>query len=186
VQCGLLDYVVPLAGTYSTSSLTAIFGCTFVPWILGGELMATWAIAYDLDVGAMKRNSMTKGEVTAFYRAVRDCLTKNNFESFKQLSIYTSDKENTLTNAFKACQALASIPNSATYVKRLHLFRLEDNNDLLPLVSGKSSAGRDAVEDRIDEVFEEVAPGLKEQSQAGPTPSGPGATVVPPEEVGHK
>ena len=119
--------------------------------------MATWAIAYDLDVGAMKRAGMTKSQVTGFYNSVRACLSNNGFEKFKQLSIYTSDKENTLTNAFKACQDLRKVQNSQTYVKRLHLFRVEDFNDLLPLVSDKESAGRDTVEAVIDEVFPEVA-----------------------------
>ena len=119
--------------------------------------MAIWAVAYDLDVGAMKRAGMTKSQVTMFYNSVRACLSNNGFEKFKQLSIYTSDKENTLTNAFKACQALKQLPNAAAYIKRLHLFRVEDFNDLLPLVSDKPSAGRDIVEEIIDEVFQGAA-----------------------------
>ena len=117
--------------------------------------MAVWAIAYDLDVAGMKAAGYTKSKVTAFYNAVRRCLTDNGFERFKQLSIYTSDKENTLTHAFQACQALRQLDDSDKFIKRLHLFRVEDFNDLLPLVADKESAGRDTIEDVIDEVFPE-------------------------------
>ncbi|MBI3202034.1 MAG: hypothetical protein HYZ29_10865 [Myxococcales bacterium] len=118
--------------------------------------MALWAIGYDLDVSGMKRAGYTKSQVTMFYNSVRGCLRTNGFEKFKQFSIYTSEGENTLTNAFRACQALRAVTNADKFVKRLHLFRVEDFNDLLPLVADKESAGRDATEEIIDEVFEAV------------------------------
>lgn len=121
--------------------------------------MSLWAIGYDLDVGAMKAAGKTESQVTAFYTEVRKCLSTNGFEKFKQLSVYTSDKPNTLTNAFKACQALKGVTGADTFIKRLHLFRIEDHSDLLPLVSGRESADRDAVEESIKQVFSKTGPG---------------------------
>lgn len=115
--------------------------------------MSMWAIAYDLDVRGMKNAGYSASQVTQFYNSVRGCLADNNFEQFKQLSIYTSDKPNTLTNAFQVCVALQNVTDADQYIKRLHLFRIEDFNDLLPLVAGKESSGKDEIEEEIEEVF---------------------------------
>ena len=113
-----------------------------------------WAIAYDLDVKGMKADGYTKSNVTQFYNAVRDCLTKNRFEKMKQLSIYTSDKANSLSDAFAVCMALQQVNDADKFIKRLHLFRVEDFNDLLPLVAnGKVSVEKDSVEEQIEELF---------------------------------
>ncbi len=113
-----------------------------------------WAIAYDLDVKGMKAAGFTKSNVTQFYNSVRECLTKNRFEKMKQLSIYTSDKANSISDAFAACMALQKVSDADKFIKRLHLFRVEDFNDLLPLVaSGKTSAEKDLVEEQIEEVY---------------------------------
>jgi virulence-associated protein VapD len=117
--------------------------------------MALWAIAYDLDVRGMKAAGYTKGKVTSFYSSIRQCLQSNQFEKQTQWSIYSSAKDNSLTNAFQACVAMQRVVDADKYIKRLHLFRIEDLNDLLPLVvSGKTSAGRDPIEEEIDAVYD--------------------------------
>lgn len=83
-----------------------------------------WAIAYDLDVRGMKDAGYTKGNVTTFYNSVRQCLTCNRFEKMQQLSIYASDKPNSLQDAFAACLALRQVQDADKFIKRLHLFRL--------------------------------------------------------------
>jgi virulence-associated protein VapD len=120
--------------------------------------MSIWAIAYDLDVKGMKAAGYTKSNVTQFYNSVRKTLQDNRFEKLKQWSIYTSSQENSLTDAFGVALALKSVVDADKFVKRLHLFRIEDFNDLLPLiVPGKTSDDGDAIEREIDEVFPEVA-----------------------------
>lgn len=47
---------------------------------------------------------------------------------------------------------------SANFIKRLHLFRVEDQSDLMPLVSGRDSADRDTMQEIIDQVFPEATP----------------------------
>jgi virulence-associated protein VapD len=120
--------------------------------------MGTRAIAYDLDVKGMKAAGYTKSNVTQFYSSVRKTLQDNHFEMLKQWSIYTSSQENSLTDAFEVALALKSVVDADKYVKRLHLFRIEDFNDLLPLImTGKTSDDGDAIEQEINEVFSEVA-----------------------------
>lgn len=72
-----------------------------------------------------------------------------------QRSIYTCRRENSLTDAFNACIALKKIPNADKFIKRLHLFRVEDLNDLLPLVAGRESAGSDSESELTEEEIEE-------------------------------
>ena len=120
--------------------------------------MSIWAIAYDLDVKGMKAAGYTKSNVTKFYNSVRKTLQDNHFEKLKQWSIYTSSQENSLTDAFEVALALKTVVDADKFVKRLHLFRIEDFNDLLPLiVPGKTSDDGDAIEQEINEVFSEVA-----------------------------
>lgn len=116
--------------------------------------MSTWAIAYDLDVKGMKAAGYTKSHVTLFYNAIRKTLKDNAFEKMKQLSIYTSEKQNSIADAFAVCVAMKSVKDADQFVKRLHLFRIEDFNDLLPLVAnGKTSDERDDIEQEIEETF---------------------------------
>jgi len=115
--------------------------------------VSIWAIAYDLDVRGMQTAGYTKSQVTQFYSDVRNCLARNNFEQFKQLSIYTSEHPNTLTDAFRVCVDLKLVHDADRFIKRLHLFRIEDFNDLLPLVAEKESSGKDEIEEQIEEVF---------------------------------
>jgi virulence-associated protein VapD len=120
--------------------------------------MSIWAIAYDLDVKGMKAAGYTKSNVTQFYKDVRKTLQDNHFEKLKQWSIYTSNQENSLTDAFGVALALKTVKDADKFVKRLHLFRIEDFNDLMPLiVPGKTSDDGDVIEQEINEVFSEVA-----------------------------
>ncbi|WP_085719975.1 hypothetical protein [Pseudomonas sp. B22(2017)] len=119
--------------------------------------MTIWAIAYDLDVKGMHAAGYTKSAVTQFYTRLRGCLASNNFEKMKQLSIYTSERPNSLTDAFQASVQLKALPDSDKFIKRLHLFRIEDFNDLLPLVAGRPSFETDPIEQEIEEVFSEAA-----------------------------
>lgn len=119
--------------------------------------MTVWAIAYDLDVKGMKKSGYTQSQVTGFYNRLKQCLADNKFESMKQMSIYTSTNPNSLTDAFQASVQIKALKDSEKFIKRLHLFRIEDFNDLLPLVAGRNSGETDPVEEEIAEVFAEDA-----------------------------
>jgi len=120
--------------------------------------MSIWAIAYDLDVSGMKKAGYTKAQVTAFYSSVRGCLQSNKFEKMKQCSIYTSEKQNSIADAFAACVSMQAVKDADQFVKRLHLFRIEDFNDLLPLVAkGKQSHDADEIVELIEAEFADKA-----------------------------
>lgn len=119
--------------------------------------MSIWAIAYDLDVKGMKAAGYTQSAVTQFYTRLRNCLACNNFEKMKQLSIYTSASPNSLTDAFQASVQIKALTDSDKFIKRLHLFRIEDFNDLLPLVAGRASYDVDPIEQEIAEAFSTAA-----------------------------
>ena len=119
--------------------------------------MTIWAIAYDLDVKGMKRSGYTQSQVTGFYSRLKQCLADNKLESMKQMSIYTSANPNSLTDAFQASVQIKALKDSDRFIKRLHLFRIEDFNDLLPLVAGRNSGDADPVEEEIAEVFGDEA-----------------------------
>lgn len=119
---------------------------------------AAWAIAYDLDVKGMKNAGYSKSNVTQFYNNIRKCLQDNNFESMKQLSIYTCQKVNSITDAFRVVTDMKAVTDADKYIKRLNLFRVEDFNDLLPLIETKRAASDvDEIEEEIEEVFGEDA-----------------------------
>ena len=127
--------------------------------------MSLWAIAYDLDVRGMKTAGYTESQVTQFYTAIRGALANNHFEQFKQLSIYTSGAANSLTHAFQACIALQQVADADQYIKRLHLFRIEDFNDLLPLVAkDKKSIGKDVILEEIEEIFSSSSSSSSEET----------------------
>jgi virulence-associated protein VapD len=120
--------------------------------------MSIWAIAYDLDVSGMKSAGYTKSKVTMFYNNIRSCLQTNHFEKLKQWSVYTSEKPNSLADAFAVCVSMKAVQDSDKFVKRLHLFRIEDFNDLLPLVAnGKLSDEADEIAAEIEDAFESEA-----------------------------
>ena len=115
--------------------------------------MTRWAIAYDLDVKGMKAGGFSASQVTGFYNEIRSCLASNHFEKFQQLSVYTSESPNSITDAIMACRAISALPNK-NYVKRLNLFRMEDLNDLLPIIGVSStSPEKDNIEEEIEQVF---------------------------------
>jgi len=115
-----------------------------------------WAIAYDLDVKGMKDAGYTKSQVTLFYNSVRRCLQDHNFERMKQLSIYTCTKENSIADAFLVVTNLKQVDDADKFIKRLNLFRVEDFNDLLPLVAkDKASSEEDEIEQEIEDVYSE-------------------------------
>ncbi len=106
----------------------------------------------------MKNAGYTKSKVTQFYNSVRKCLQDNGFEKMKQLSIYTCTKENSIADAFHAITDLKAVSDTDRFIKRLNLFRVEDFNDLLPLiVTGKTSVDVDEIQEAIDDVFADEA-----------------------------
>jgi len=120
--------------------------------------MDTWAIAYDLDVMGMKCAKLTQKQATEIYDEIKKTLVHNNFAQLKQLNIYVGEGKNPLSDAFQLCAELKSVLNAVRFIHRLHLFRIEDLNDLLPMVSCKASSGKDPILEEIEAVFSPACP----------------------------
>lgn len=115
--------------------------------------MDTWAVAYDLDVVGMKCAGLTQDQATGVYDAVRNRLAHNNYSQLRQLNIYTGEGKDPLADAFQLCTEMRGVPNADRFIHRLHLFRIQDFTDLLPLVAGKASSGKDPILEEIEAVF---------------------------------
>lgn len=114
-----------------------------------------WVIAYDLNVRAMKGSGYSKSKVTQFYDSVKDCLHQHGFGRFNQFSIYGSEEEidNPLFKAIQIIDCLKAMPD-AKYINRLHLFKVEDFNDLRTLLPPlQANAEQDEIELKIDDIF---------------------------------
>jgi virulence-associated protein VapD len=120
--------------------------------------MEAWAITYDLDVMGMKCAKFTQSQAMHFYESTRKCLAHNNFSQVKQLNIFVGEGKNPLSDAFQLCIELRSIANAERFIHRLHLFRVEDFNDLMPLVTGRPSSGKDPIIEEIDAIFAPPCP----------------------------
>lgn len=158
-----------------------------------------WAVAYDLDVKQMKTDGFTKSNVTQYYANIREALTRAKFDWQKQWSIYTSE-DPSLSALFAARRELAAITfhhnlpqavlsaKAATdYIKRLHAFRIDFLTDMLPYVAnGRSSAGRDGIQEAIDEVFGPDTPTGTSADGAGAAPAAKPAPAAPTASKGDK
>lgn len=117
-----------------------------------------WVIAYDLNVRAMKSAGYSKSKVTQYYDSVKNCLHQHGFgrfRRFRQLSIYGSEEEieNPLFKAIQIIDCLKAMPD-AKYINRLHLFKVEDFNDLRPLLPPLEAGDeQDEIELKINNIF---------------------------------
>jgi virulence-associated protein VapD len=100
-----------------------------------------WVIAYDIDIEASKKASVTTMTV---YNRIKATLAQEGFTDFAQLSVYAMPEEDgALVKVFKAIRALNALPERR-YIKRLHVFKIDGAmNDVLPLVDSRASAPAD-------------------------------------------
>ncbi|AKT39559.1 hypothetical protein [Chondromyces crocatus] len=98
-----------------------------------------WAIAYDHTTELMGTDGMTESEIVLFYNSVRDVLYDKGFVR-SQLSVYVNPNTDARERADDVFAALKTMPKAVKYINRLHLFRVEDVSDVLPLVAGRPSA----------------------------------------------
>ncbi len=104
--------------------------------------MDRWVIDYALHVKSMKEEEYSQDDVAEFCDAVDACLAVRGFEKVERLGLHTSTKVEALSDAYLACADLSAIDGSEKFISKLNLFRVNDLNDLLPvLLAGKGSTG---------------------------------------------
>jgi virulence-associated protein VapD len=115
-----------------------------------------WVIAYDLNVKGMRKAGYSKSKVTQYYNSFKLCLSEHGFGVFKQSSVYETDSsEQPLQRVYQIIDCLRQKPDPH-FVNRLHLFKVEDFNDLRPLLPNlPKSEDSDPIQDAIDDIFPE-------------------------------
>lgn len=116
--------------------------------------MAQYAIAFDMDTVAMKAAGITASQRTTIYQTeIPSALAACGFTAHPQGSLYhTESEQNPITAIMRLQSTLAAqAPQFCAYVKRVHVFRMEEWSDVTDLIADRPAAGPpDAVEEMAE------------------------------------
>jgi virulence-associated protein VapD len=116
--------------------------------------MAHYAIAFDLDTKAMTAAGVTDSQRTAVYQTeIPNALASCGFTAHPQGSLYHTESDlDPITCLMKLQSTLQNdAPNFCTYVRRVHVFRMEEWSDVTPLLANKAAAGTPDADEEIEE-----------------------------------
>jgi virulence-associated protein VapD len=116
--------------------------------------MARYAIAFDLDTKAMKAAGLSDAERTRIYQTeIPQALYSCGFKAHPQGSLYHTVSDQDQIPAIMTLQgALKShAPSFCKYVRRVHVFRMEEWSDVTALIAEKSAEGPPDAEEEIAE-----------------------------------
>ena len=116
--------------------------------------MAQYAIAFDLDTRSMTGAGMTRAQITAVYQVeIPQALARCGFTEHPQGSLYhTEEGQDPITAIMKLQQSLQQhAHNFCAYVRRVHVFRMEEWSDVTALISDHAAAGPPAPEEELEE-----------------------------------
>lgn len=120
--------------------------------------MDLWIIDYALHVKSMKEAECSRDHVAGFCAAINACLATRGFERVERLGLHASAQLEALSDAYLACADLSAIDGAKKFISKLNLFRVNDVNDLLPvLLAGKVSSDNDQVREQIDSEYSDNA-----------------------------
>jgi virulence-associated protein VapD len=100
--------------------------------------MAQYAIAFDLDTSAMRDNGLTQANITAIYQTeIPAALAQSGFTAHPQGSLYHTESEQDPIMAVMTLQSNLQqhAANFCQYVRRVHVFRMEEWSDVTALIS---------------------------------------------------
>jgi len=115
--------------------------------------MAQYAIAFDLDTTAMRVAGLTNSDKTRIYqREIPDALTACGFTAHPQGSLYhTEADQEQITAIMKLQGSLKSkAPSFCKFVKRVHVFRMEEWSDVTQLIADHPSPGNPTPEEELE------------------------------------
>lgn len=117
--------------------------------------MAQYAIAFDLDTTSMRSAGMSASDITQVYqREIPDALKQCGFTAHPQGSLYHTELEHDPITAIMRLQSTlrSQAPNFINYVKRVHVFRMEEWSDVTEIIADRKS---DPQVDPAEEVAEQ-------------------------------
>ena len=106
--------------------------------------MAQYAIAFDLDTAGMRGAGMSPADITRVYqREIPDALNSCGFTAHPQGSLYHTESEHDPITAIMRLQGAlrALAPTFCQWVRRVHVFRMEEWSDVTALIADRPSAG---------------------------------------------
>ena len=105
--------------------------------------MAQYAIAFDLDTVAMRAAGLTQAQIVHVYqREIPRALESCGFTAHPQGSLYhTEAEQNPITAIMQLQNSLrGQAPLFCRYVRRVHVFRMEEWSDVTPLIAQREAA----------------------------------------------
>ncbi|MEI4948710.1 hypothetical protein U1530_00555 [Aeromonas caviae] len=105
--------------------------------------MAHYAIAFDLDTTAMTAAGLTPADKTRIYQTeIPGALARCGFTAHPQGSLYhTEAEQNPITAIMQLQSSLQThAGNFCRYVKRVHVFRMEEWSDVTTLIANRPAA----------------------------------------------
>lgn len=105
--------------------------------------MAQYAIAFDLDTTAMTAAGLSAGDRTRIYQTeIPSALASCGFTAHPQGSLYhTEEDQNPITAIMQLQNALQTqAPQFCQFVKRVHVFRMEEWSDVTTLIAHRPAA----------------------------------------------
>lgn len=105
--------------------------------------MAHYAIAFDLDTKAMTAAGLSNADKTRIYQTeIPNALAACGFTAHPQGSLYhTEAEQNPITAIMQLQSSLQTqAANFCRFVKRVHVFRMEEWSDVTPLISTRPVA----------------------------------------------
>lgn len=105
--------------------------------------MAHYAIAFDMDTVAMRNAGITDAQKTGIYqREIPTALGACGFTAHPQGSLYHTEAEQNPITAIMQLQSTltAQAPNFCRFVRRVHVFRMEEWSDVTALIAQRPAA----------------------------------------------
>jgi virulence-associated protein VapD len=122
--------------------------------------MAQYAIAFDLDTAQMRADGLKQADITKIYQSeIPAALAGCDFTAHPQGSLYHTEVEHDPITALMRLQGALreDAPNFCRYVKRVHVFRMEEWSDVTALIADREAAGPPEPDEELEEQEAEAA-----------------------------
>lgn len=106
--------------------------------------MAQYAIAFDLDTKGMKNAGLSDADRTRIYQTeIPKALAGCGFTVHPQGSLYHTSVDQIQITAIMTLQSALknNAPSFCKYVRRVHVFRMEEWSDITALIANRGAAG---------------------------------------------
>lgn len=122
--------------------------------------MAQYAIAFDLDTRQMTADGLVAADRTNIYQTeIPQALQECGFTQHLQGSLYATEVDQNPIAAIMRLQGVLRIsaPRFCQYVRRVHVFRLEDWSDVTAIIGYEPAAAEPSPEEELEEQDELIA-----------------------------